>query len=73
MESLTKSYQCLAGLDLVRQDYLAILSELRSDGALSEPERNHLSRQLSEEHRVRCRQEWKAISMQLRAAHNAKT
>jgi hypothetical protein len=28
MESLTKSYGCLVGLDLVRQDYLATLSEL---------------------------------------------
>jgi hypothetical protein len=73
MESLTKSYHCLAGLELVRQDYLASLSELRSDGALTEPEQNHLRRELTVEHRVRCAQEWKAIIIQLRADHNAKT
>jgi hypothetical protein len=73
MESLTKSYDCLAGLELVRQDYLASLSELRSDGALTEPERNHLRRELAVEHRVRCAQEWKAISIHLRADQDVKT
>jgi hypothetical protein len=71
MESLTKSYDCLAGLELVRQDHLATLSELRSDGALTEPERNLLRRELAVEHRVRCAQEWKAIIIQLRADHKA--
>jgi len=40
IESLTKSHEFLAGLDLVRQDYLAALSELKSDGSLTELERN---------------------------------
>jgi hypothetical protein len=62
MESLTKSYDCLAGLDLMRQDYLATLSELRSDASLTELERNLLRRELAVEHRVRCEQEWKAIT-----------
>jgi hypothetical protein len=54
MESLTKSYDCLAGMDLVRQDYLATLSELKSDASLTEVEQNPLRRELAVEHRVRC-------------------
>jgi hypothetical protein len=73
LKSLTKSYAFLAGLNLVRQDYLATLSELRSDGALTEPELDHLRREQAVEHRVRCAQEWKAISAQLKADQNAKT
>jgi hypothetical protein len=73
MESLTKSYDYLAGIDLVRQDYLSTLSELKSDGALTEPERNHLRRELAVEHRVRCAQEWKVIIAQLRADEDVKT
>jgi hypothetical protein len=73
MESLTKSHNCRAGLDLVRQDYLATLSELRSEASLTEVERNLLCRQLAVEHRVRCAQEWKAISIQLRADQDLKT
>jgi hypothetical protein len=73
MESLTKSYDCLAGLDLVRQDYLATLSKIRSDGSLTELERNLLRRELDVEHRVRCAQEWKAIGIHLRANQDVKT
>jgi hypothetical protein len=73
MESLTKSHDGLAALELVRQDYLATLSELRSEASLTEVERNLLCRQLAVEHRVRCAQEWKAISIQLRADQDVKT
>jgi hypothetical protein len=73
MESLTKSYDCLAGLALVRQDYLATLSKIRSDGSLTELKRNLLRKELAVEHRVRCAQEWKAISIQLRADQDVKT
>ena len=73
MESLTKSHDFLAGLELVRQDYLATLSELSSDDSLTELERNLLRRELAVEHRVRCAQEWKAISAQLKADQDAKT
>jgi len=73
MESLTKSHNCRAGLEVVRQDYLATISELRSDDSLTEQERNLLCRQLGVEHRVRCAQEWKAISIQLRADQDLKT
>jgi len=73
MKSLTKPYDFLAGMDLVRQDYLATLSELTSDGALTEPELDHLRRELAVEHRVRCAQEWKVISAQLKADQDAKT
>ena len=73
MKSLTKPYDYLAGLELVRQDYLATLSELRSDGALTEPELDHLRRELAVEHRVRCAQEWKAIGTQLKADQDVKT
>ena len=73
MESLTKSHNCRAGLEVVRQDYLATLSELKSDDSLTELERNLLRRELAVEHRVRCAQEWKAISIQLRADQDLKT
>lgn len=73
MESLTKSHDFLAGLDLVRQDYLATLSELRSEGSLTELDRNRLRRQLAVEHRVRCGQEWKAIIIQLKADREVTT
>jgi hypothetical protein len=73
MESLTKSHDFLAGLDLVRQDYLATLSELRSDASLTELERNLLRRELAVEHRVHCGQEWKAIIIQLKADQDVKT
>ena len=63
MESLTISHDGLAGLELVRQDYLATLSELRSDDSLTELQRNLLCRQLAVEHRVHCAQEWKAITV----------
>ena len=70
MKSLTKSHDGLAGLDLVHEDYLATLSELRSEDSLAELERNLLRRELAVEHRVRCSQEWKAVVFQLRADHN---
>jgi hypothetical protein len=73
MESLTKSYDCLGGLDLLRQDYLATLSALESDASLTELERNILCRELAVEHRVRCGQEWKAINIHLRADQDVKT
>ena len=73
MESLTKSHDFLAGLDLVRQDYLATLSELRSEGSLTEQGRNLLRRQLAVEHRVRCGQEWKAIIIQLKVDQDVTT
>jgi hypothetical protein len=73
MKILTKPYDYLAGLELVRQDYLATLSELRSDGALTEPELDHLRRELAVEHRVRCAQEWKAIGTQLKSDQDVKT
>jgi hypothetical protein len=74
MESLTKSHDILAGLELVRQDYLATLSELRSDGSLTELDRNLLRRELAVEHRVRCGQEeWKAIIIQLKADQDVTT
>jgi hypothetical protein len=73
MENLTKSYDFLAGLDLVRQDYLATLSQLRSDDSFTELERNLLRRELDVEHRVRCGQEWKAIIIQLKADQDVKT
>ena len=72
MESLTISHDGLAALEVVRQDYLATLSELRSDGSLTELERNLLCRELAVEHRVRCAQEWKAI-IHLRADQDVKT
>jgi len=72
MESLTISHDGLAALELVHQDYLATLSELRSDASLTEQERNLLRRELSVEHRVRCAQEWKAVIIQLRADHNVR-
>jgi hypothetical protein len=73
MESLTKSHHFLAGIDLVRQDYLATLSALKSDGSLTELEWNLLRRELAVEHRVRCAQEWNAISIQLRTDQDVKT
>ena len=73
MKRLMKPYDFLVGLNLVRQDYLATLSELRSDGALTEPELDHLRRELAVEHRVRCAQEWKIISAQLKADQDVKT
>ena len=73
METLTKSHDFLAGLDLVRQDYLATLSELRSEGSLTEQDRNLLRRQLAVEHRVRCGQEWKAIIIQLKVDQDVTT
>jgi hypothetical protein len=73
MERLTKSHDFLAGLNLVRQDYLATLSELRSDGSLTELDRNLLRRELAVEHRGRCGQEWKAIIIQLKADQDVKT
>ena len=73
MKSLTKPYDYLAGLELVRQDYLATLSELTSDGSLTELDRNLLRRELAVEHRVRCGQEWKAIIIHLKADQDVKT
>jgi hypothetical protein len=73
VESLTKSHDFLAGLELVRQDYLATLSELRSDASLTELARNLLRRELAFEHRVRCAQEWKAIIIHLKADQDVKT
>ena len=73
MESLTKSHDFLAGLELVRQDYLATLSELRSEVSLTELERNLLRRELAVEHRVQCGQEWKAIIIQLKADQDVTT
>ena len=73
MESLTKSHDFLAGLELVRQDYLATLSELWSEASLTELDRNHLRRELAVEHRVRCGQEWKAIIIHLKAGQDVTT
>jgi hypothetical protein len=73
VESLTKSHDFLAGLELVRQYYLATLSELRSDASLTELDRNHLRRELAVEHRVRCGQEWKAIIIHLKAGQDVTT
>jgi hypothetical protein len=73
VESLTKSHDFLAGLELVRQDYLATLSELRSDASLTELDRNLLRKELAVEHRVRCGQEWKAIIIQLKADQDVTT
>ena len=67
MESLMKSYDCRAGMDLLRQEYLVGDFELRSADGLTEPARTLLGRELADEHRLRCAQEWKAIGVQLRA------
>ena len=72
MESLTKSHYSLAALEFVHQDYLATLSELRSEASLTELERNLLRRELAVEHRAHWAQEWKAVIIQLKADHNVR-
>lgn len=73
MESLTKPYDYLAGLYLLRQDYLADLSELKSASGLTDSQLDLLRTKLADEHRLRCAQEWKAISAQLRADRDVRT
>ena len=73
MESLTKSYDYRAGMDLVRQEYIVAVSELWSADGLTEPARTLLGRELADEHRLRCAQEWKAIGAQLRADLDVRT
>jgi hypothetical protein len=73
MESLTKSYDYRTGMDLLRQDYLVGDFELMSADGLTEPERTLLRRELADEHRLRCAQEWKAIGAQLRSDLDVRT
>ena len=73
MERLMKSHDYRAGMDLLRHEYLAAFSELRSADGLTEPARTLLGRELADEHRLRCAQEWKAIGAQLRADLDVRT
>jgi hypothetical protein len=67
MGTLMKENRYLAGMDLLRQDYLSAVSELDSTGGLSKPRLDLLRTELAEEHRHRCTQEWRAISSQIKA------
>jgi hypothetical protein len=57
----------LAGIDLLRQDYLAAVLELNSVCGLSKPRLDLLRAELAKEHRLHCAQEWSVISSQMRA------
>ena len=70
MEEFMESYDYEAGIDLLRQEYVAALSELRSARGLGRTNQGFLRRKLSNEHRDRCAQEWMAIRDQVRADHD---
>jgi hypothetical protein len=59
------------GLEVLRQEYLACLSELRSSPSLSEPQLQEARKDLSDEHRLHCSQERQAIIAQSRSDRGA--
>jgi hypothetical protein len=67
METLIESHDYRVGIDLLNQQYLVDLSELRSAGGIGAAHRSDLLTSLSREHRLRCAQEWQAIRDQMRA------
>jgi hypothetical protein len=67
VERLLVPNDYLAGIELLRQDYLAAVSELNSAGGLSEPQLDLLRVELRKEHRLHCAQEWSAVSSQMKA------
>jgi hypothetical protein len=56
-----------AGVNLLTQEYLAACAELRSRIDLIQTQHRSLKKDLADEHRLRCAQEWKAVKAQLRA------
>jgi hypothetical protein len=67
VERLLVPNDYLAGIELLRQDYLAAVSELNSAGTLSKPQLDLLRAELRKEHRLHCAQEWRAVSSQMKA------
>ena len=67
MQRLLVSNDYLAGIELLRQEYLAALSELNSAGGLSKPQEDLLRAELRKDYRLHCAQERSAISSQMKA------
>ena len=67
MQRLLAPNDYLAGIELLRQEYLAALSGLNSAGTLSKAQHDLLRAELRKEHRLHCAQERSAISSQMRA------
>jgi hypothetical protein len=59
----------LAGIDMLRQDYLATVSELKhsESDTLSKLQLDLRRAELRKEHRLHCAQEWSVISSQMKA------
>jgi hypothetical protein len=67
MQRLMIPNDYLAGIELLRHEYLAAVLELNSACGLSKAQQDLLRAELRKEHRLHCAQEWSAISSQMRA------
>ena len=59
------------GVEMITQVYLAASLELRSRTDLTAAQRERLNDDLADEHGLRCAQEWKSVSAQMRADQEA--
>lgn len=55
------------GVEMITQEYLAASLALRSRTDLTAAQRERLNDDLADEHGLRCTQEWKSVSAQMRA------
>jgi hypothetical protein len=66
MGTVSRDNHYIAGLALLRQDYLATVLELVSADGITKQQLDLLLVDLAEEHRLHCMQEWRAISTQVK-------
>ena len=59
------------GVELITQEYLAARRQLPRRTDLTAAQRERLENELADEHRLRCAQEWKGVSAQMRSDQDA--
>jgi hypothetical protein len=59
------------GVEMITQEYLAASRQLRLRTDLTAAQRERLNDDLAGEHELRCAQEWKCVSAQMRADQEA--
>jgi hypothetical protein len=60
------------GVELITQEYLAPRRQLRSRDDLTSDQHARVENELADEHRLRCANEWKSVSAQMRADQEAR-
>jgi hypothetical protein len=67
MERFSKDADYHAGIELMRQEFLADVSTMKADPVLNQAQKHFMYKDLAHGHELCCTQEWKAISAQMLA------